>query len=742
MATAAMPRSQNHYRMNGGLGAVLPPDETTNEMAVDCPPAYVAAHPPRSGTSTPRSAFEAPPPTPLNGTGTQNKTSKDLEAAAEVASTLPQPEMNFQRIHRMRESARRQKLQRQHDEKIRQQMAGEGAPKIDRLKHKTTEDELRANKKGVENLGYERDSYIDNWDHASQGEPSIGINGMFSSLNSISHKLDDPTLTNDLSFLKQLIQQETFQDALDLHNTMAEKTSTQSTSPPVTRNLQSLSAEICDELQYSELPQATDLIRILSKPDVKGLSSAHDGLAEFNSAQENDHENVNVHSLEDEEILNRISQYTDKKVRVVRIEKTSDALGATVRSEDDGTVTISRIISGGLAANSNLLHEGDEVIEVNGRSMRGLDVNEVGDVIGSMNGTLVFVLADPSKPVVSNGTLTDRRDLSVVKHVRALFDYEALDDPYLPCRELGLSFQKGDVLRIMCMDDSDWWQAYRDEDDDTHLSLAGLIPSQQFQHQRETLRISLNKESNAPENKKSLLCGRKKKKKEKKDQSTYKATEEDEVIQTYEEMALYHQPETRKRPIVLIGPLNVGRHELRQKLVDNDRERFASAISHTTRPPQDGEQEGRDYHFISVSEFESMVETERFVEYGSYQKTLYGTTVDSVSKVIDMGKICVLNLHAESLRTLYTSGLKPYILFIGPPPLERLRQNMSKEGKQIKEDELRKIIESARDIERRYAHYFDETIRNLDLNRSYAELLRLINKLDTEPQWVPASWLD
>lgn len=88
--------------------------------------------------------------------------------------------------------------------------------------------------------------------------------------------------------------------------------------------------------------------------------------------------------------------------------------GATVRSEDDGTVTISRIISGGLAANSNLLHEGDEVIEVNGRSMRGLDVNEVGDIIGAMNGTLVFVLAAPTKPVVTNGTLTDRRDLSVV----------------------------------------------------------------------------------------------------------------------------------------------------------------------------------------------------------------------------------------------------------------------------------------------------------------------------------------
>lgn len=60
----------------------------------------------------------------------------------------------------------------------------------------------------------------------------------------------------------------------------------------------------------------------------------------------------------------------------------------------------------------------------------------------------------------------------------------------------------------------------------------------------------------------------------------------------------------------------------------------------------------------------------------------------------------------------------------------------------MQEDELRNIIESARVIEQKYVQYFDETIRNIDLSRSYAELLRLINKLDTEPQWVPAAWLD
>lgn len=60
-------------------------------------------------------------------------------------------------------------------------------------------------------------------------------------------------------------------------------------------------------------------------------------------------------------------------------------------------------------------------------------------------------------------------------HVRAYFDYDPSDDPFLPCRELGLSFQKGDILHVISQDDPNWWQAYRDGDEDNQ-PLAGLVP--------------------------------------------------------------------------------------------------------------------------------------------------------------------------------------------------------------------------------------------------------------------------
>ena len=71
-------------------------------------------------------------------------------------------------------------------------------------------------------------------------------------------------------------------------------------------------------------------------------------------------------------------------------------------------------------------------------------------------------------------------------HVKALFNYDPEDDLYIPCRELGLSFMKGDILHVINQDDPNWWQAYREGEED-YQSLAGLIPSRTFHEQYVTL---------------------------------------------------------------------------------------------------------------------------------------------------------------------------------------------------------------------------------------------------------------
>lgn len=71
-------------------------------------------------------------------------------------------------------------------------------------------------------------------------------------------------------------------------------------------------------------------------------------------------------------------------IYVINSECVAATQGATVRNEMD-SVIISRIVKGGAAEKSGLLHEGDEVLEINGIEIRGKDVNEVFDLLVSWN---------------------------------------------------------------------------------------------------------------------------------------------------------------------------------------------------------------------------------------------------------------------------------------------------------------------------------------------------------------------
>lgn len=210
-------------------------------------------------------------------------------------------------------------------------------------------------------------------------------------------------------------------------------------------------------------------------------------------------------------------------IRIIQIEKSTEPLGATVRNEGEAVV-IGRIVRGGAAEKSGLLHEGDEILEVNGQELRGKTVNEVCALLSTMQGTLTFLIVPAGSQPPGSGSREN-----AVLHVRAHFDYDPEDDLYIPCRELGISFQKGDVLHVISREDPNWWQAYREGEEDQ--TLAGLIPSQSFQHQRETMKLAIAEEAGLARRGKdggsssggskgaTLLCARKGRKKKKKPSS-------------------------------------------------------------------------------------------------------------------------------------------------------------------------------------------------------------------------------
>ena len=614
----------------------------------------------------------------------------------------------------------------------------------DRLK--SLENTLSSNRAsllaGVSNAGYS--SMGERGEEAGPGLSPTTYTQITEAISRL--KLSLPKSSLDTLFcLEDLVRTSEFRLGLDVCNKLqAAWSSSSSSQPPVSCEAQEL-AEDCLSLSDGgaqtglELePAAKELAAILRKESLEGLLYVHDKLAER-------HALLNSFGEEDV-ILDRVSHYAEPNIKVVKLEKSSEPLGATVKNEGEAVI-VGRIIKGGVADRSGLLHEGDEVLEVNEVELRGKNVNEVCDILARMQGTLTMLVV----PVTSQLDDTDStlRAKAPVVHLKAQIDYEAEDDPYVPCRELGISFHKGDILHVINQQDANWWQAYREGEENT---LAGLIPSPSFHSQRVAMKQSIadevNLDKNQPRNnnkkqQQGFLCARRSNKRKKKEvpySANYYDDFDGEDTIVFEEVALYYPRPNRKRPIVLIGPPNIGRHELRQRLM-GDQGRFSAAIPHTSRPRRDDEHDGADYHFISRVQFEQDILARKFVEHGEYEKAYYGTSLDAIRSVVNSEKICVLNLHPQSLRILKSSDLMPYVVFVAPPSLQQLKRWKTDNLEQVDDDELEEIIERAREMEERYGHYFDMIIIYSDPDRAYQQLLDEINLLEREPQWVPAAWL-
>ena len=97
---------------------------------------------------------------------------------------------------------------------------------------------------------------------------------------------------------------------------------------------------------------------------------------------EDDDERMMMLTDEGRFLLKKAQYYCVDNLKLVNIEKVDAPLGATIRSRD-GSILISRIVIGGAAQKSGLLHENDEILEVNSIPVRGKTINDICDMLVS-----------------------------------------------------------------------------------------------------------------------------------------------------------------------------------------------------------------------------------------------------------------------------------------------------------------------------------------------------------------------
>ncbi|XP_040912712.1 MAGUK p55 subfamily member 4-like [Toxotes jaculatrix] len=534
-----------------------------------------------------------------------------------------------------------------------------------------------------------------------------------------------------------------------------------------------LSHEIMAVIQKVHRPsaEARELHSLLSSPHIQALLSSHDSVAQ------SDYEPV-LPPLPDE------LPEDEEAMRIVCLVKNNQPLGATIRrDEETGEIYIARVIHGGLADRSGLLHPGDLLVEVNGKPVVGLEPEQVIQILINSQGTILF-------KVIPDAAQSSSSSLKPM-YMRAMVDYCPLQDSSIPCPDAGMAFSRGDLLEVVDQSDGQWWQARKLP---CAVSCAGLIPSASMlkSKQREQwwcqplqvhtcirpldLADNDNDASHADDRRtptdleeinfdeadadvtdgiylagfrRSFRLWRRTSYRRRRQSCTSCSPSSSALSTPYEEVALYQRPpQENHRLIILVGASGVGVNELRKRLIKLNPSTFQGPVPHTTRPIRAGEQTGREYHFITKELFEYMVCNHRFVEYGEYKGHLYGTSTDAIDDVLRRGRMCIIDVEPHSIQPLRTRKLKPYVIYIKAPSSERLRQSRREArvitnyaiNRAFTEDDIVELEETSRLIEAKYKQFFDCTLVNDNLQDTCIQLCSTIQQAQEEPQWIPVSW--
>ncbi|XP_067300198.1 peripheral plasma membrane protein CASK isoform X18 [Pseudorasbora parva] len=598
-------------------------------------------------------------------------------------------------------------------------------------------------------------------DFSEDPTSSGAVSQVLDSLEEI-HALTDCS-EKDLDFLHSVFQDHHLHTLLDLYDKINTKSSPQIRNPA--SDAVQRAKEVLEEIScYPENTDAKELRRILSQPHFMALLQTHDVVA--HEVYSDDALRVtppptspylNGDSPESTNGDMDIENVT--RVRLVQFQKNTDEpMGITLKMNDLNHCIVARIMHGGMIHRQGTLHIGDEIREINGISVANQTVEQLQKMLREMRGSITFKIVpsyrtqqsscEKESPSTSrqspanghssiNSSILDlpstiqpkgrqisrppiKDKFSIQIYVRAQFEYDPVKDDLIPCKEAGIRFRVGDVIQIINKDDHNWWQGKLEN---TKNGTAGLIPSPELQEWRVAC-IAMEK---TKQEQQASCTWFGKKKKQYKDK--YLAKHNADLV-TYEEVVKL--PAFKRKTLVLLGAHGVGRRHIKNTLITKHPDRFAYPIPHTTRPPKKDEENGKNYFFVTHDQMMQDISNNDYLEYGSHEDAMYGTRLETIRKIHEQGLIAILDVEPQALKVLRTAEFAPYVVFIAAPTITP----------GMNEDEsLQRLQKESEILQKTYAHYFDQTIINNEIDETIRLLEEAIDLVCTTAQWVPVSWV-
>ncbi|XP_058642513.1 peripheral plasma membrane protein CASK isoform X15 [Onychostoma macrolepis] len=550
-------------------------------------------------------------------------------------------------------------------------------------------------------------------DFSEDPTSSGAVSQVLDSLEEI-HALTDCS-EKDLDFLHSVFQDHHLHTLLDLYDKINTKSSPQIRNPA--SDAVQRAKEVLEEIScYPENADAKELRRILTQPHFMALLQTHDVVAHEVYSDEA----LRVTPPPTSPYLNGDSPESTNgdmdienvtRVRLVQFQKNTDEpMGITLKMNDLNHCIVARIMHGGMIHRQGTLHVGDEIREINGISVANQTVEQLQKMLRDMRGSITFKIVPSYRTQQSSCEI----------YVRAQFEYDPVKDDLIPCKEAGIRFRVGDIIQIINKDDHNWWQGKLEN---TKNGTAGLIPSPELQEWRVAC-IAMEK---TKQEQQASCTWFGKKKKQYKDK--YLAKHNADLV-TYEEVVKL--PAFKRKTLVLLGAHGVGRRHIKNTLITKHPDRFAYPIPHTTRPPKKDEENGKNYFFVSHDQMMQDISNNDYLEYGSHEDAMYGTRLETIRKIHEQGLVAILDVEPQALKVLRTAEFAPYVVFIAAPTITP----------GMNEDEsLQRLQKESEILQKTYAHYFDQTIINNEIDETIRLLEEAIDLVCTTAQWVPVSWV-